>query len=211
MNPLDLEPTVRQAANCLARKWRWGFDLDDLVQQGWVIALDAIPKYDPGKGDLCGYIYTAIHRALGNYLTKTTSAVTIPNASRWHELEVKQLAGWQMPVPPDNPTPEDFARSKQTVKRVDNWRGRMFDAICASGRNALEREIFFRAWGLNGFAEHNNKQIRDALGISRRTVQDALAHMNACAQIILAEYNQQLTEIAPYGVANEIVPTDCTF
>lgn len=66
MQVMDLESVVLGVA-CNRRSIdRRGMSRDDLIQQGWLIALEALRRFD-GRGDVRAYVARRVHTGLTDY------------------------------------------------------------------------------------------------------------------------------------------------
>jgi len=68
---------VASCARRYARAWA-SIAADEFSQQGWVIALEAMPGHDPDKGPLYGYIRGAVMRGLFNFAHGASQPVRTP-------------------------------------------------------------------------------------------------------------------------------------
>jgi len=72
----ELTKCITDRANNV-RKRNTHIGQEDLVQQGWLIALEALPYYDHSKGTLRSYLVSVLDRRLNRYVGITNSPVKI--------------------------------------------------------------------------------------------------------------------------------------
>lgn len=81
----------RQVADKIARRC-WSVSRADLRQEAEVVALRAVEHHDPDKGDLRGYLYGAVSRALINYVYEAGSPVSYKH----RRAELKDTRGSEL-------------------------------------------------------------------------------------------------------------------
>ena len=69
-------------------------DRDDLVQEGWRIALESLPRYNRQKGELGGYLWVAVRLCLTNAIARWVAAVTLPQDQLGRAADFR---GWAIP------------------------------------------------------------------------------------------------------------------
>lgn len=83
MNPLDQQALI----NHVARKWKrrfecFGYDFDDLFQEGFLVCLNVMKKYDPSKGyAFSTYFVTSLNN---HFLNMLVSLKKVPLESVEH-------------------------------------------------------------------------------------------------------------------------------
>lgn len=88
-DPLTLQPTVKSFADQYNRRTPPNVDYNDLLQSGWVGALDAINRYDlTRKNSLRSF---AFHRIRGAILDCLRNAGLFPTRAGWPKVEVLRL------------------------------------------------------------------------------------------------------------------------
>jgi len=62
---------IRKVSKSLAPSYTFGYyDVEDIEQECFIIALEALPKYNPNQGSLENFLYTHISNRLKNFLRK---------------------------------------------------------------------------------------------------------------------------------------------
>lgn len=62
---------IQKVANHIAPRYTFGYyDVEDIEQECFILALEAINKYDPKLGSLENFLYTCLHNGLKNFLRK---------------------------------------------------------------------------------------------------------------------------------------------
>jgi len=121
-----VERVVGQVARVYARRCEW-VTAEELTQEGWLAVLDALPRYDPARGDLAGYLYGAAQRAVHHLAWRLGSAVTVytrnagalPGAVRAVQLHtVAEDTAAHEPVTVEIERALDDARTRQRIAEV---------------------------------------------------------------------------------------------
>lgn len=203
----QVEAAVKQAVNWFRRKFSLGsdaIDREELLQQGWAVALAALQNYDPAKGPLGGYLYTAIRRQLGNHITKAGSPVSI--YGDWLACRNIQSASIDEAVKLASgaPNPEQAQLAQERLVAAALWQAK-FDAAVESTLSIATpqaREAFCRQYGINGYAEQPPREIAKAMDLPVRSVYSMLARTNKAAfnSMSLYQVNRRLPEVAPNGI-----------
>jgi DNA-directed RNA polymerase specialized sigma24 family protein len=77
---------VERVANVLAKKFSFGsHEPDDIQQMTAVFALEALPRFQPGKGSLEGFIYAHCSNQLSNRRRDETGARNDPPCRICHD------------------------------------------------------------------------------------------------------------------------------
>lgn len=70
MNQTELK-TVQKVASKLAQRYTFGYyDVEDIEQEAYILAIEAIPKYDSSQGSLENFLYTHLNYKLQNLLRR---------------------------------------------------------------------------------------------------------------------------------------------
>lgn len=130
----DLLPLIRSVATKIARRARGAVEIDDLVQEGVLGLLDALPRYRPEKGPLAAFARPRITGAMLDSLRKgawprrlramrrqlTTGGDATPSRGQLFRLSVlERMAGTQ-----DSPRDQDVTwlpDALQPVSPVDPY------------------------------------------------------------------------------------------
>lgn len=77
---------VAVASRRVLRKWPH-LDAADVEQEGWLISLEAVPRYQPGKHSLGAYVGAALGLALRNYAYRTRLSVKYPKNKEYQHAK----------------------------------------------------------------------------------------------------------------------------
>jgi len=70
ITPQELQ-TIRKVSKSLAPSYTFGYyDVEDIEQECFIIAMEALPRYDSNQGSLENFLYTHISNRLKNFLRK---------------------------------------------------------------------------------------------------------------------------------------------
>jgi hypothetical protein len=202
-----IEKAVLQAVNWFGRRFAPG-DLNraELSQRGWEVALDAQSRHNPDKGPLGGFLYIAIRRQLGNYLTHSASPVTCSDLQEQRVFQaVSTKAISEIAI---GRTPEQIAIAGQELLAAVGWLA-SFDAALEDflvQYDVTQCEAFCRYYGLGDFAEQPPRKIATVMGLSVRAVYKMLYKMNADAAMHFPLYNsnRKLRKDIPNGIEKAI-------
>lgn len=63
--------TIQKVARAIAPRYTFGFyDREDIEQECFILALEALAKYDPSLGSLENFLYTHLNNRMKNFLRK---------------------------------------------------------------------------------------------------------------------------------------------
>lgn len=167
---------VQTAVRALMRKRAPG-NPEDLYQQGMMIALETEQRY-PDAAQNGGYVYTAVLRRLGNYVSASISSVSI--GSRWElgrEFQAHALPEVVYEQPSTTGTVEEQAVELEDDLHLLGWRYEV--------KRYLEEEIqpmfseddwnlIVRSYGLDGLPESKPRHLAEELGIDVRSIYRAV-------------------------------------
>jgi len=97
---------VASCARRYARAWS-SIAADEFTQQGWLIALEAMPRHNPDTGPLRPYIRGSVMRGLFNYAHRTSQPVHTPRNKEhlfWDRARHAPAPGQGVSAP--HPSPE---------------------------------------------------------------------------------------------------------
>lgn len=124
-----LLPVVQQAARSAAARWS-GLEVQELENEAWQIALEALPNYRPEAGPLVGYISRTLKVALRNACYRMTLPVHYPRNREWIASVVRKASGEAADEvvavgavastvsAPDHEAALDMARAERRVREV---------------------------------------------------------------------------------------------
>lgn len=181
----DVARVVRQAA---AKFRSFGLSTEDLQQEGHRAALEALAHFDAERGTPLGaYLYKAIKRQLGNYVSQEISVVSLHGnwkVGRESQTridiapEADEGTATVLPVFVDRTTPERLLARKERMLRRQRWRMRFYrrlDALLAP-LSEEERAIIRLRFGLEGTGEGiPDREVAATLGVPVRQVYRVLA------------------------------------
>lgn len=162
MQFLDIEPAVKQAARWFDRLRRvHGIEMQELEQQARLIALRTV-QAEPDKSVNPAYLFSAVRRSLGNYLSQQIAVVSIKGnwaaartVSRRVPITVTRQgegeSGEEVLVS-RQPGPEAPVFAQVDRRQHCRWRIDFHRALERSlrGLDDLEREIVELRFGLEG-------------------------------------------------------------
>jgi hypothetical protein len=172
----DIEHAVKQAVRWFRRSWTNNIDIQELEQQARLIALSTV-KAEPEKSRNPAYLFTAVRRSLGNYLSQQIAIVSIKgNWAMAREFTksvplTKQSPDGESEARSDErfasstPGPEAVLLCKEERHSRTRWRIAFHRAIddALRGLSEIERDIIERRFGLEGRPAETCKQIVEAL------------------------------------------------
>lgn len=201
-----IEAAIKQAVNWFKRRFSpSSIDPDELIQQGWSVALAALQNYQPDKGPLGGYLFTAVRRQLGNHITQAGCPVSIHGdwENRRGQFKAASIeAAIELATPEPNPEQSQLAQDRLIAAAL--WQSR-FDAAIDSMLvqvGPIVGEAFCRRYGINYYTVGTAREIALAMGIPVRRVYAMLAkaHRLAFTNMALYQVNRTLKEVAPHGI-----------
>lgn len=70
MSPQEIK-TIQKVAKAIAHKYTFGYyDLEDIEQECFILAMEAMSKYDKNQGTLENFLYTHLNFRMKNFLRK---------------------------------------------------------------------------------------------------------------------------------------------
>lgn len=175
MEAQGLQAIVDQVARGFVRKgYSAHVDLDDICQEGMRIALAAALKTDP-KMNPEGYVYTAVSRELGNYISKQVAVPSIHGnwtEARFHQVRcgVGDEEGGH-DLPDEQPTPEARTLDFEREHRMSRWKIELRRKLLSKFKVEEELSIVERLYGLDGFpSAETPARVAEQLGCNVRKV-----------------------------------------
>lgn len=94
----DLQSFVNTRARAVARR-NPHIGFEELAQQGWLIALEALDRFDPEKGSFAAYVTSLLDRRLNRYAGSINSPVTMSHRVKTlpETVEFEDMRHWQHP------------------------------------------------------------------------------------------------------------------
>lgn len=167
---------VETAVRVLMRK-RAPANPEDLYQQGMLVALETEQRY-PEASQNGGYVYTAVLRRLGNYVSANLSSVSI--GSRWElgrEFQAHSLPEVVYEQPSTAETVEEQAVSLEDDLRLLGWRyevKRYLEEEVQPMFSEDDWSLIVRTYGLDGLPESKPRHLAEDLGIDVRSIYRAI-------------------------------------
>lgn len=168
----EIDQTVRKAVSYFGRHRIYNVNSDDLHQQARLIALKTL-KAQPEKAKNGGYLFNAIRRSLGNYISTEISLVSIHGnweAGRQFNSSCAAVSGLDSHVPRQlhaGAEQEETAIERETDKLQARWRIDFRRALDKALRGLSDEDAYIveRKFGLDGLPESTDRALAAELGI----------------------------------------------
>jgi DNA-directed RNA polymerase specialized sigma24 family protein len=141
-----------------AARARRDIAIEDAVQEARIAMIEQLPAWDPARGRLGPYVFSAVRRQLQRALPRAVGVVTVPIHRRYpghvsiHPDPEAGWAGFDIVTAPPRPS----ARGRYCVADLEEslrrgWRNKVGDGTVRNGVIApADRDVFARRYGLLG-------------------------------------------------------------
>lgn len=196
------EPTANIVATAVDRlcRLRAPAQREELFQEGMAIALATERRY-PDKAQNGAYVYRAVVKSLGNWVSANLAVVHVPrdrcDLARQYQYrdDVAVLEGLPAPDSPEEDLLENEERALLHRWRVDlreYIEDRIFPRL-----SEQQRELVIRFYGWRGLAPQRPAHIADELGVEATAVYAARERLERILRDDLEffSFRQQLQEL----------------
>ncbi len=161
LSDAEVDVIVKRVAARYARSCWWA-DRDDLVQAGWVAAIQARVTFDPRVGVReAGYLWQSVAFSMRRWLWKESSPVS-GGMSDPRRLRTQQREPLDDAMVSDDPTPESLLAELQWTERV------RVRALAVVGRDAVALPVLLGESTPREIAAETGRSVREVYTASTR-------------------------------------------
>lgn len=194
----DIKVATSAAVRWFSRKGAPIRDWRDLYHEGWCASLEALPRFDPDKGDLRAYLFGTLKRALGNAISREITPLSL--GGRWTMAKYRQRAE-DVDIDAISsavPTPESIALGRERINRSTKWRLRFYRIVDSVLGQLGEVEATYARHlnGLDGLPEIPSREVARLYDVPVRDVYKAQSRFQSALQVSVDLYilNRQSQE-----------------